>query len=129
MGGKREWLLDLDKNTVFLHILDSKSSVAAHKIVGAYALGPFVRASKAAPHLEMHEIRNASNENTPTFFGSWARPDSVKEVVGFAGEPYNQSDSVSGLLCFLDPNETSVASVEIAVDLLGSVDGFGFCTV
>lgn len=53
----------------------------------------------------------------------------MKEVVGFAGEPNNQFDSLSGLLCFLDPNETLVVSVEIAVDLLGSVDGFGFCTV
>jgi hypothetical protein len=53
----------------------------------------------------------------------------VKGVVGFAGEPNNQFEPVSGLLYFLDPNETSVASVGIAVDLFGSVDGFGFCTV
>lgn len=53
----------------------------------------------------------------------------MKEAVGFAGEQNNQSESVSGLLSFLDPNETSVASAGIAVDLFGSVDGFGFCTV
>lgn len=61
---------DLDKNTVSPHILGSKGTVAAHKIVGAYALGPFVRASKATPQLEMYEIQNTSNENIPAFFHS-----------------------------------------------------------
>jgi hypothetical protein len=127
--GKRQLLSDLDKNIVYHQTLGSKSTVVAHKDVGVCALGPFVRVSKAVPHLEMHETRNALNENTRFFFGRWARPDSVKGVVDFVGEPKSQPESVFGLLCFLDPNETSVASVGIAVDLFGSVDGFGFCTV
>jgi hypothetical protein len=122
-------LSDLDKNTVYHHTLGSKSIVGARKVVGAFDLCPFVRASKAVPHLVMLEIRNGLNGNSRAFFGGRARPDSVKEVVGFAGEPNNQSESVSGLLCLLDPNETSVASVGIAVNLFGSVDGFGSCTV
>ena len=119
----------LDKNTFYHHTLGSKSTVAVRKFVGASALGPFVCASNAVPHFEMHETRNALDENTRAFSGRWARPDSVKEVVGFAGEPNNQFESVFGLLCFLDPNETSLGSVGIAVDLFGSVDDFGFCTV
>jgi hypothetical protein len=62
-------LSDLDKKTVFHHTLDSKSTVATHRTVDDCALSVFVRASKAVPHLEMHETRSELNENTRGFFG------------------------------------------------------------
>jgi hypothetical protein len=124
----RQLLSDLD-NTVFRHTLGSKNTVAPCKVVGESALTLFVRASNAVPHLEMHEVGSELSEDTRAFFGRWAKPDSLKEVVGFAGDSNNQFDSVSEFPCFLDPNETSVASVGVAVDLLGSVGGFVFCTV
>jgi hypothetical protein len=116
-------LSDLD-NTVFRHTLGSKNTVAPCKVVGESVLTLFVRASNAVPRLEMHEAGSELSEDTHAFFGRWAKPE-----VGFAGDSNNQFDSVSEFPCFLDPNETSVASVGVAVDLLGSVDGFVFCTV
>lgn len=121
-------LSDLD-NIAFRHTLGSKNTVAPCKVVGECALTLFVRASKAVPHLETHGTGSELSEDTRAFFGRWAKPDLLKEIVGFAGYSHNQFESVSEFPCFLDPNETSVASVGVAVDLLGSVDGFLFGTV
>ena len=64
----RQLLSDLD-NTVFHHTLGLKSTVAAHKVVGACSLTLFVRASKAVPHLEMHGTQNVLSENSRAFSG------------------------------------------------------------
>lgn len=126
---KQQYWSDLDRNTVFHRTPHSKNTAALCMAVAEVVLILVASALKAVHPLETCENRTELIENTHAFFGKWAKLDSSRGFVGFDGGSNNEFEPVSEFLHFLDPSETSAASVGIVVCQFGSVDGFVFYTV